>query len=99
MNAVPWKAIHEVRDMVMYRHEFSVKVYEEKKRALEEGDEAVTRQLGQGKDILSILSKDLSLELVSSYSPTPKFLVKDNIDADAEDKLNEDEIIAQVFLF
>ncbi|KAE9396154.1 cytochrome P450 [Gymnopus androsaceus JB14] len=76
MNAVPWKAVHEVRDMVMYRHEFSVKVYEEKKRALEEGDEAVMRQLGQGKDIL----------------------MKDNIDADAEDKLNEDEIIAQVFL-
>ncbi|KAE9385219.1 cytochrome P450 [Gymnopus androsaceus JB14] len=79
MNSVPWKAVHEVRDMVMYRHEFSVKVYEEKKRALEEGDEAVMRQLGQGKDILSIL-------------------MKDNIDADAEDKLNEDEIIAQVFL-
>ncbi|KAE9391071.1 cytochrome P450 [Gymnopus androsaceus JB14] len=80
MNAVPWKAIHEVRDMVMYMHEFSVKVYEEKKRALEEGDEAVTRQLGQGKDILSIL-------------------MKDNINAGAEDKLEEDEIIAQMSTF
>ncbi|KAE9401990.1 cytochrome P450 [Gymnopus androsaceus JB14] len=76
MNAVPWKAVHDVRDMVMYMHEFSVKIYEEKKRALEEGDEAVMRQLGQGKDILSIL-------------------MKDNIEAGVEDKLDEDEIIAQ----
>ncbi|KAE9396151.1 cytochrome P450 [Gymnopus androsaceus JB14] len=76
MNAVPWKAVHEVRDMVTYMHEFSVKVYEEKRRALEEGDEAVMRQLGQGKDILSIL-------------------MKDNVNAGAEDKLEEDEIIAQ----
>ncbi|KAE9391109.1 cytochrome P450 [Gymnopus androsaceus JB14] len=76
MNAFPSKAIHEVRDMVMYMHEFSIKLYEEKKRALEEGDEALMRQLGQGKDILSIL-------------------MKDNINANAEDKLDEDEIIAQ----
>ncbi|KAE9385221.1 cytochrome P450 [Gymnopus androsaceus JB14] len=80
MNAVPWKAVHEVRDMVMYMHEFSVKIYEEKRRALEEGDEAVMRQLGQGKDILSIL-------------------MKDNINAGAEDKLGEDEIIAQMSTF
>ncbi|KAE9391070.1 cytochrome P450 [Gymnopus androsaceus JB14] len=84
MNAVPWKAIHEV--------------YEEKKRALEEGDEAVTRQLGQGKDILSILSTDLSLELVLS-SLLIDFLVKDNVNAGAEDKLDEDEIIAQMSTF
>jgi len=65
---------------VMYMHEFSVKVYEDKKRALEEGDEAVMRQLGQGKDILSIL-------------------MKDNIDAGAEDKLDDTEIIAQISTF
>ena len=33
----------------------STEVYQAKKLALEQGDEAVTRQLGEGKDIMSIL--------------------------------------------
>ncbi|KAJ3990231.1 cytochrome P450 [Lentinula detonsa] len=81
MNAIPWKALHDVRDMVNYMHELSVDIYKEKKRALEEGDEAVIRQIGKGKDLLSIM-------------------VKENMKADSEDKLEEAEIVAQVtFIF
>jgi cytochrome P450 len=58
MNITPWKTLHEVRDMVKYMHELSVEIYQEKKRALEEGDEAVQRQIGKGKDVLSILLKE-----------------------------------------
>lgn len=57
MNITPWKTLHDVRDMVNYMHELSVEIYEEKKRAFEEGDEAVVRQIGKGKDLLSIMSK------------------------------------------
>jgi hypothetical protein len=32
------------------------KIYENKKKALAEGDEAVKNQIGRGKDIVSILS-------------------------------------------
>ncbi|KAJ3783409.1 cytochrome P450 [Lentinula aff. detonsa] len=76
MNAIPWKALHDVRDMVNYMHQLSVDIYKEKKRALEEGDEAVIRQIGKGKDLLSIM-------------------VKENMKADSEDKLEEAEIVAQ----
>lgn len=68
MNITPWKALHEVRDMVNYMHEISVEIYHEKKRALEEGDEAVVRQIGQGKDLLSILCEYLPYIQNSEFS-------------------------------
>ncbi|KAH7873381.1 cytochrome P450 [Lentinula edodes] len=76
MNITPWRTLHDVRDMVNYMHELSVEIYEEKKRAFEEGDEAVVRQIGKGKDLLSIM-------------------MKENMKAHHEDKLEEAEIIAQ----
>ncbi|KAJ3813616.1 cytochrome P450, partial [Lentinula aff. lateritia] len=80
MNITPWKTLHDVRDMVNYMHELSVEIYEEKKRAFEEGDEAVVRQIGKGKDLLSIM-------------------MKENMKANDEDKLEEAEIIAQMSTF
>ncbi|KAJ4478577.1 cytochrome P450 [Lentinula lateritia] len=80
MNITPWKTLHDVRDMVNYMHELSVEIYEEKKRAFEEGDEAVVRQIGKGKDLLSIM-------------------MKENMKAHDEDKLEEAEIIAQMSTF
>ncbi|KIK56922.1 hypothetical protein GYMLUDRAFT_776852 [Collybiopsis luxurians FD-317 M1] len=58
MNITPWKALHDVRDMVNYMYALSVEVYEEKKRALAAGDEAVVNQIGKGKDLLSVLMRD-----------------------------------------
>ncbi|KAF9064448.1 cytochrome P450 [Rhodocollybia butyracea] len=80
MNVTPWKTLHDVRDMVNYMHQLSTDIYREKKRALEDGDEAVTNQIGQGKDLLSIM-------------------MKENMKADDEDKLNEEEMIAQMSTF
>ncbi|KAF9064450.1 cytochrome P450 [Rhodocollybia butyracea] len=80
MNAAPWKTLHSVRDMSEYMYEVSLGVYEAKKRALEEGDEAMANQIGRGKDLLSIL-------------------MKDNMNADNEDKLDEEEVIAQMSTF
>ncbi|KAE9382819.1 cytochrome P450, partial [Gymnopus androsaceus JB14] len=76
MNITPWKNLHDVRDMANYMHELSVEIYEEKKRALEEGEESVVKQIGQGKDLLSIM-------------------MRENMKADTQDKLPEEEIIAQ----
>ncbi|KAJ3921772.1 cytochrome P450 [Lentinula edodes] len=80
MNITPWRTLHDVRDMVNYMHELSVEIYEEKKRAFAEGDEAVVRQIGKGKDLLSIM-------------------IKENMKAHHEDKLEEAEIIAQMSTF
>jgi len=52
----PNKPRHQVRDMVDIVYNTSIEILESKKRALAGGDEAVARQIGQGKDIISILN-------------------------------------------
>ena len=56
MSLLPWKSLHEMRDIVDVLTNTSVEIFEEKKKALEEGDIAVTQQIDQGNDIMSILS-------------------------------------------
>lgn len=77
VDLLPWKSLHDVRDIIDSIHNTSLEIFESKKRALLDGDEAVTRQVGQGKDILSIL-------------------MRANMDASEEDKLEESELVAQV---
>jgi len=54
---MPWKSVRELRNTTDVLHETSVKIFESKKAALEAGDDAVKQQVGEGKDILNILSK------------------------------------------
>lgn len=60
LDMLPWKDLHHFRDIVDLIHSTSVEVYESKKKALYAGDEHVAKQIGQGKDILSILSTAIS---------------------------------------
>ena len=54
---MPWKSIRELRNISDVLYETSVEIFESKKAALEAGDSALKQQVGEGKDILSILSK------------------------------------------
>ncbi|EGO03012.1 hypothetical protein SERLA73DRAFT_176502 [Serpula lacrymans var. lacrymans S7.3] len=56
-DIIPWKPLRELRDIVDIMAQTSTTVFEAKKVALQEGDEAVMRQVGQGRDIISILLK------------------------------------------
>lgn len=56
MDLLPWKTLHNIRDLSDLLHKTSLEIFEGKRKALAEGDEAVERQIGQGKDIMSILS-------------------------------------------
>ncbi|PPQ88841.1 hypothetical protein CVT25_010440 [Psilocybe cyanescens] len=58
MGCLPWKALHEARDIADVLHNICVEIFESKKKALAEGDIAVSKQIGQGKDILSILIRE-----------------------------------------
>ncbi|KAF9057840.1 cytochrome P450 [Panaeolus papilionaceus] len=49
--------VRMMRDIVDVLHKTSIEIYESKKQALREGDEAVAAQIGRGKDIISILMK------------------------------------------
>ncbi|TFK20717.1 cytochrome P450 [Coprinopsis marcescibilis] len=51
-----WKDAHDLRDIVDVMHKSSTEIFESKKAALAAGDDTVAQQIGQGKDILSILS-------------------------------------------
>ncbi|KAJ3515520.1 hypothetical protein NMY22_g14433 [Coprinellus aureogranulatus] len=58
VDIVPWKNLHEIRDIVDTMHETAVKIVENKKKAIREGDESMSKQVGRGKDIMSILVKE-----------------------------------------
>jgi len=53
----PFESIQTLRKIVDMMAQTSVEVYESKKVALAAGDEAVAKQIGQGKDIMSVLLK------------------------------------------
>ena len=56
MGMIPQAGLQELSRIVSILNRRSVEIYEDKKRALKQGDEAVLRQIGEGKDIMSILS-------------------------------------------
>ncbi|KAJ7475738.1 cytochrome P450 [Mycena latifolia] len=60
VDIVPWKDLHTARDILDAMYETAVRIYHVKKDALEKGDEAVSAQIANGKDIISILMKDNS---------------------------------------
>ncbi|KAF8968134.1 cytochrome P450 [Flammula alnicola] len=57
VDSVPSEILHKMRDIVDVLHNTSVEIFESKKKALEAGDEALSAQIGRGKDIISILMK------------------------------------------
>ncbi|KAF5346787.1 hypothetical protein D9758_015732 [Tetrapyrgos nigripes] len=57
LDMIPWKDGHHMRDMSDYSWEMSKQIYDGKKKALAEGDEAVAQQVGKGKDIMGILMR------------------------------------------
>ncbi|KIK57049.1 hypothetical protein GYMLUDRAFT_46670 [Collybiopsis luxurians FD-317 M1] len=80
VNLLPWKDVHQMRDIVDYMYDIATGIYEKKKQAFERGDEAVTQQIGGGNDLISIL-------------------MKENMNAADEDRLDEIEVISQMNTF
>ncbi|KAF5323100.1 hypothetical protein D9611_009211 [Ephemerocybe angulata] len=52
-----WTDLRRVRDIIDVMSNTSVEIYESKKAALKEGDQALESHVGRGKDIISILLK------------------------------------------
>ncbi|EEB90112.1 hypothetical protein MPER_11726 [Moniliophthora perniciosa FA553] len=55
---LPWKDFQDGKRMSNFLWKLSTDIYEEKKRALAMGDEAVKKQVGGGNDILSVLMNE-----------------------------------------
>ncbi|KAH7913645.1 cytochrome P450 [Hygrophoropsis aurantiaca] len=77
VKITPWKALQEINNIVEIMDQTSKEVFRSKKAALEKGDDAVLQQVGQGKDIISIL-------------------LKANMAASEDDRLQDDELLAQM---
>ena len=97
MNLLPWKNLHGMRDIVDVLTRTAVDIFEEKKQALEKGDDVVTQQIDKGKDIISILSayqsRFLDIIVVDAFASC---VVRANMSASEEDKLSEEELLGQV---
>ncbi|CCL98383.1 uncharacterized protein FIBRA_00378 [Fibroporia radiculosa] len=57
LDLIPNKDVQAVKNIIDTMSQKSVEVYREKKEALARGDQAVIHQIGEGKDIMSILLK------------------------------------------
>jgi hypothetical protein len=54
-RALPWPKLNHLMDLAETLNSKSRGIYETKKRMLELGDDATVRQVGDGKDIISLL--------------------------------------------
>jgi len=55
-RTLPWPKLNHLMDLAETLNSKSRGIYETKKRLLELGDDATVRQVGDGKDIISLLS-------------------------------------------
>ena len=55
VELIPSQRVQRLTAIVDTIHRRSREIFEDRKRLLEEGGEAMTRQVGEGKDIISIL--------------------------------------------
>ena len=57
----PLKLVTDIKALIDVFHNTSVEIYKSKKRALQEGSEELTSHIGQGKDLIRILSTSIRL--------------------------------------
>ena len=60
---IPHAGVQKLSTIIKTMHDRSVEIFTAKKEALARGDDAVTRQVGEGKDIMSILRQYFLLAL------------------------------------
>jgi cytochrome P450 len=76
---LPWPSLNRLINLAEVLNTHARGIYETKKRLLEMGDDATVRQIGGGKDIISVL-------------------MRANAEASEQDRLSEDEIVAQIMM-
>ena len=94
MENSPLKLVKDLKALADIFHNTSVEIYEAKKNSFEQGNEELASQIGQGTDIISILSTPIFFP--SSQDLTRISLVKENMKASQEKKLSDAEVLAQI---
>lgn len=98
LDLVPIQKIQHLKQMIDILHERSKEIFQAKRAAIERGDEMILHMVGEGKDVMSILRTCiLPVEYVLMMAHGPYSLaVKANMAAEEEDKLPDDELLAQM---
>ncbi|KAH9941813.1 cytochrome P450 [Epithele typhae] len=61
MEWIPFKRLHRLKNVVDTMHRRAEEIYQEKKAQLDKGDQALLLQVGEGRDLMSILLKENTL--------------------------------------
>lgn len=61
LDATPWGTLQELKNVSDKLHSISKEIYDSKMAAFEKGDDYITQQVGQGKDIMSVLRQSSSI--------------------------------------
>ncbi|KAI0368653.1 cytochrome P450 [Pilatotrama ljubarskyi] len=80
LDLVPHKGVQRLKNIVDIMHSRSVELYRERKAAAMRGEESLSQNIAEGKDIMSVL-------------------LKANLQASEEDKLPDEEVLAQMSTF
>jgi len=97
VDHAPFPAVQDLKGIVDIMYKTSVDILNSKVKALEEGDEETERQVAKGKDILSILCGFFSFSgFVWRERVTFWGLVRENRRADKKDRLEDEELFAQM---
>ena len=99
LDIFPDRNLRHMRDIVQVIHAGSKEVLRSKRAALERGDQELLHTVGEGKDIMSILCASYSLQFAPRHcadGSSTLVLVKENMSADEEDRLPDEELLAQM---
>ncbi len=101
VERTPIENVQQLRRISDVMHNRSVQIFNEKKAMLESGDDAIKHQIGEGRDIMSILREFLRpvqrCTCVHRRRRLTELLsVRENMLALENDKLPDNELIAQV---
>lgn len=91
-----WVDLRRLRDIVDVMWGTSQEILESKRVALRQGDKALAAKIGRGKDIMSILCKPGPSSCPPPILTLLLLVVKANMSASADEKLDDDELLGQV---
>lgn len=97
LDMLPNKKIQRIKNLTDIVHTKSKEIFLVKKAAIERGDQELLHTVGEGKDIMSILCEYHSpASAISRWAHRVHCpAVKANLLADEEDKLPDEELLAQ----
>lgn len=96
-RVLPWPRLNHLMDLAEAMNTQASRVYEAKKRLLESGDDLTAKQVGEGKDLISLLS--MCSTAMSMFSPMTlmwPLIVQGKAAVSEDDRLSEEEVVAQM---